>query len=316
MLAEAGQYVRRERSYNGVQYEIAPVTVDTDGYESFSSSLFQVYEFSVKYVAQAVKNLDEVLAGEGDTTGDDAATGDSGASSTNFTSIMHNVINQMLLAMKANAIIDQIIAADRRGEKPVIALANTMESILSDVAEDMGIRPGNAITADFRDVLIRYLHRSRIVTEKRGDETVKRTLTDDELGPAGVAAFEAAERFIRAAERLGDLPISPIDYIKAKLEEAGISVGEITGRGLGIDYRGAQPKLYARDPRETTTAGKNATVTAFNTGAIKAIVLNQSGSTGLSLHASEKFKDKSQRHMFIVQAQGNIDTHMQVVLPK
>ena len=33
----------------------------------------------------------------------------------------------------------------------------------------------------------------------------------------------------------------------------------------------------------------------------------------LSLHASSKFKDQHQRHMIIMQAEANIDTHMQML---
>ena len=43
------------------------------------------------------------------------------------------------------------------------------------------------------------------------------------------------------------------------------------------------------------------------------LILNQAGSTGLSLHASSKFKDQRKRHMIIVQAEKNIDTHMQML---
>ena len=41
--------------------------------------------------------------------------------------------------------------------------------------------------------------------------------------------------------------------------------------------------------------------------------MNQAGSTGLSLHASEKVEDKRKRHMIIVQPEKNIDTHMQML---
>jgi hypothetical protein len=326
MLAEAGQYVRRERSYNGVQYAVAPVAVDRNTYEAFSSSINKIFEFSRKYVKDAADQLDESLAESGDTTSDDNATGESGASSTSFTSIMHNVIGQMLLATKANYAVDQMVAAHQRGEKPVIALANTMGAILDDVVKDLGIRPGAIITADFRDVLQRYLYRSREIIEDIAGEKKRRPLTDEELGPAGVAAFAEAESFIRDAEGLGKLPLSPIDFIISSLKKAGIPVGEITGRRLGIDYTGERPVLYERNKADIDSAGKIATVEKFNDGRLGAIILNQSGSTGLSLHANEKFKDRKQRHMFIVQANPNIDTHMQmlgrihrtgqVVLPK
>ena len=54
-------------------------------------------------------------------------------------------------------------------------------------------------------------------------------------------------------------------------------------------------------------------VKAFNSGAADVIILNQAGSTGLSLHASNKVKDQRKRHMIIVQPEKNIDTHMQML---
>ncbi|PIG93606.1 hypothetical protein [Gloeocapsopsis sp. IPPAS B-1203] len=63
-------------------------------------------------------------------------------------------------------------------------------------------------------------------------------LTDAELGEAGVAAFNQAEAAIASDSALSaiatadwsQLPISPIDYIKQKIEAAGHSIGEITAR--------------------------------------------------------------------------------------
>jgi hypothetical protein len=44
------------------------------------------------------------------------------------------------------------------------------------------------------------------------------------------------------------------------------------------------------------------------------MILNQAGSTGLSACTlREKYKDQRQRHMMIAQAEGNIDTHMQML---
>jgi hypothetical protein len=43
------------------------------------------------------------------------------------------------------------------------------------------------------------------------------------------------------------------------------------------------------------------------------IILNQAGSTGLSLHASKTFPDTRKRNMIIIQPEKNIDTHMQML---
>jgi hypothetical protein len=43
------------------------------------------------------------------------------------------------------------------------------------------------------------------------------------------------------------------------------------------------------------------------------MILNQAGSTGLSLHASERVSDRRPRHMIVAQPERNIDTHMQLL---
>jgi hypothetical protein len=80
-----------------------------------------------------------------------------------------------------------------------------------------------------------------------------------------------------------------------------------------IDYSGEEPLLRHRPGSEMSIRGRRETISKFNGGSLDAIILNQAGATGLSLHASEKYKDQRQRHMMIAQAEGNIDTHMQML---
>lgn len=316
MLARAGQYVRRERSFAGVEYLPSVVSVDEELYDSFSSALAQIQEFS-KLVAEVTAGIDEGLKGTGTKVGHDNATGKPGADSMNFTSIMHNLINQMLLSINAMPSAQAAIEAIRRGEKPLIALANTNESFLADYVKEIGANVGDDIDLDMSAMLKRYLERSRWISVREpfmeeGDEAEKIRLSDEEIGPEGVELFNSITTFLEETDFSG-LPASPVDYIKGQLTKAGITVGEITGRGLVIDYTGNRPTLATRPGAERTTAGKNKTMAGFNSGEIQALILNQSGSTGFSMHASSKFKDQSKRVMIIAQPEGNIDVHMQML---
>jgi predicted RNA methylase len=321
MLAEDGQYIRRERSFAGIEYNTPLVGVDRENYNTISSGLSAIQDFSAA-VKAAMENVNADLMGEGGTTGYDGATGDSGAQSTNFTSIMHNVINQMLLAMKVEPAAQAAIEAIKRGEKPVLTVANTMESFLKDYADTIGVKVGDEMPADFSDVLHKYLERTRMITikkpfMKKGEKAERRRLTDEELGPAGVASYERAKEII-GSMNLSEMPVSPIDHLIWRLKKEGYSVGEITGRGLILDYSGkGDPVLRKRPGKDLTTAGKNETLRKFNTkpvnGGHHALIINQSGSTGLSAHASRDFNDQSVRHMMIVQPEGNVDTHMQLL---
>lgn len=316
MLAKAGQYIRREKSFDGIAYNTPSVKVDRDTYDRFSGILAAVQRFSEDHVKPATKNISKELKAEGKSLGHDNATGVAGAASTNFSAIMHNLVEQMLLSIKAEPAAARAIDRIKAGEKPVITVANTMESFLKDYAEMEGLKVGDPVSLDFSGLLSRYLERTRTITMKKPwskDPAVKHYMTDDELGPRGVAAYRAAQKMIRDAD-LSSLPVSPIDMIRARIEQAGYKVSEITGRGLTLDYApDGNAVLGQRSDADRSTAGKRKAIAGFNGGSIDAIIINQSGATGLSLHASEKFKDKRKRAMIIAQAERNIDTHMQML---
>ncbi|MFL5605424.1 MAG: LPD38 domain-containing protein [Gemmatimonadaceae bacterium] len=313
MLSKAGQYIRRERSFDGVTYDTPIVPVDKAQYEDVCSSLSLINDFS-DFIPDAVERLRERLIREGQTalSRDEALN----LSSITFASVMHNVVNQLLLSMKVGQAARMAIEAARRGEKPVLTVANTMETFLKDFVADTGGATGDVFDANFSAALTKYLKRVRTILIKDAEnpraKPTRYYLTNEDLGPLGVAAFRTAERYINGLD-LSELAISPIDHMKNELAKAGLRVGEITGRNLTVDYSGDEPVLASRGSKETSIRGRRATITAFNNGELDVMVLNQAGATGLSLHAGEKFKDQRQRHMMIVQAEANIDTHMQML---
>lgn len=316
MLAKAGQMVRRERSFEGIPYDVVKVPADRGTYDGFSASLAAILAFS-RHVNRAAKEMDAEMREDATRAGTDSAVGEGGATSTNFTSIMHNLIGQMLLSIKAEETAQRAIAHAKAGRKVVIALSNTNESFLADYAEQTGLQVGEAIDIDFGSMLNRYLDRSRVITIKKpfmraGEQAEKKVISLEEMDPAMRAAYRRAAEIIKGID-FGGMPVSPIDHIKARIAAAGLNVGEITGRNLTVDYSGTTARLAARSTKERSTSGKVAARDAFNGGDMDVIILNQSGSTGISLHASERFKDKRQRVMLIAQAAGDINTHMQML---
>ncbi len=310
MLADDGQYIRRERTFAGVTYETRPMTVDRQTAENMAQSMRMILAFSRGKEA-AVKAMQKEFDREG------AMVGVSGGEKTsvqgaNFGAIMHNLIDQMLLSLKAKESVDFAIERLKAGEKVVLTVANTMGSFLSDYAEEFGIRPGEPVTLSFADLYQRYLEKQRVVKIKRpgGPKSgVPYRLTDSDLGSGLVAQYNDVARFIQEAG-FGSAPISPIDYMHQRLREAGYKTDEITGRSVTVSYAGKAPVLASRNAniKQRLTA-----IRGFNSGAIDVIILNQSGATGLSLHASAKVKDQRKRRMIIVQAEKNIDTHMQML---
>ncbi|WP_008310066.1 strawberry notch C-terminal domain-containing protein [Leptolyngbya sp. PCC 6406] len=188
-----------------------------------------------------------------------------------------------------------------------------MGSFIDNYAKDNDLNPGDEVEANFSDILTRYLERSRDVVETDYDGTqTRRRLTDEELGPQAVEAFDRAKELIQETNL--SFPVSPIDTIKQKVEAAGYTFGEITGRTARLDYSGnGNPTYERRSSYETSKAAKVEMTDSFNSGRTDVLLLNRSGSTGISLHASEKFTDQRQRHMIVGQAERNVNDFMQTL---
>ncbi|MEL7358223.1 MAG: strawberry notch C-terminal domain-containing protein [Cyanobacteria bacterium J06560_6] len=312
-LVSAGHMLRRERSYEGISFEAQTVPVDREVADQFSTAMRAIRDFD-RTKQDAVRTLREDIKAQAKALGVDATVGEIGVKSTNFTSLMHNCISQGLLAQKAEATVQTALESLQRGEKPVIAVANTMGSFIKAYADLNDLSHGEAVSLSFSDLLERYLERSRDVLIKDHQGNISRYhLSDEELGHAGVTAYEDALECIQAGD-FYSIPISPIDYIEQQLERAGYRVAEVTGRKVGLTYSADGSAAYKIRPAQATTArGKIDAVAQFNAGNADVILLNCSGSTGISLHASERFADQRPRHMIVAQAERDINVFMQML---
>lgn len=323
MLTKAGQYVRRERSFEGIRYEVEPVAIVPDAYNKFSRSVRDTFNFDVELKkSEFWKDLIKGLKPSGSGVGADNAVGEGSASSTNFTSIMHNLVAQMLLSIKADSVAELAITAIKNGEKPVITVSGTMGAFIENTAETLDLAPGDKLDISFKDVAKRYLRRVMRITVKEPQLDGPDKVTYYQVEPDDLP-FDLRQQYDDALESITamvaeDMPLSPIDWIKFRIKEAGYNVGEITGRKHIMDYTGKAEATYqTRSDKEVGTAGRVSSINRFNNESkdkeLHALVLNRAGSTGLSLHASSKFKNQKPRLMIIAQAEGNIDEHMQLL---
>lgn len=313
MLSDSGQYMRRERSFEGVEYGIDGVPVNDDTYSHLTSSVRSIFQFDRDVSDFRDAFMEEILDSIGSVKSKDSGVGEATAYSTNFASMMHNIINQMLLSVTSDQVADKAIQAVKNGEKPIIALSNTMESFVSDYADDAGVKIGGGIDITFGTLLKRYLDRTLRITVKTADDNKEHHQIPLKTLPSHLRKKYAE---IEAAIEQGTytmLPVSPIDWVRNRLSKAGISVAEVTGRSLMINYSGNKPTLAKRPKSEMGPTGKRASIAAFNRGSLDALILNRSGSTGVSMHASSKFKDQRRRRMIIQQADPNVDTHLQML---
>ena len=129
------------------------------------------------------------------------------------------------------------------------------------------------------------------------------------LGSEAVAAYKEVEALIEATD-LSGMPISPIDHIRSRIEEAGYSFGELTGRDSYVEYD-AQGQAYYQRRTSKGNAHKIKVVDGFNNGKIDVLLGNETASTGISAHASEKFADQRRRELIVGQAQKDVNKTMQ-----
>ncbi len=326
MWAESGGCIRCEKSYEGVEFGVSKVPVSLQTAENNSKILNLIWQFD-RAKETAVKEIRAQYADAGEAARNgNPAIGEAGASSTIFTSVLHNLTAVTSLGLKAEETANAAIADIEQGRKPILMLFNTMESTIKEFVDSHNeladvhnaefpdspikrIEVGDNITIDAGQLFTRYLEKSRTIkitepylNELTGkNETRSHRLTDGELGEAGVATFNRAEAAIAEAD-WSQLPISPIDYIKQKIEDAGHSVGEITGRSHLLKYESANDLaagVVTYSTRRSGTAQKKGVMDDFQNGRLDAIITNST--TGYSLHAARTAADQRQRVMYLVQ---------------
>jgi len=236
--------------------------------------------------------------------------------STTFASKFHNCLDQFSLAQKAAYTADRALAALRQGEKPIIILSNTMGSALDRAIQEQGVKAGEQVDFTWRNMMRDSLESCLTIQVKEvGGRTHTERIKAEDLSPGARALYEAAASAIEEFEP--ELPASPIDWIIAEMERQGqaalgrpVKVGEITGRTLRLDYSGAAPVVTKRSAAELN---RNAVVNGFNSGKLDALIYNNAGSEGMSVHASRDFKDQRPRVALVAQPSLNVDEVIQAL---
>ncbi len=301
-LAADGQMKRSERDFTGVTfdpvvYEPKNISAIRNQYDRVAEALRAMIDHS-NMVNTIIE--DKLAYGKANTQEDQATQANSFASNT------HNFISSLLLALKLDTVAERAANAVKNGEKPVIALMETKGSFLGDYIKDNGLKVGDKADVKFSDILIAAVNRMYKATEK--EPSGKRI--DHEFSPDDLGLTMLHNALISKIRNLDiDLPASPIDYLRHKLEEKGVKTGEITGRESVLDYSGKFPVIGKRSKQDKDSKTQ---IRLFNSGDIDAIILNSAGSTGISLHADKRFKDRKPRKMFMIQPSLDIAVVMQM----
>lgn len=307
-LTQCGQMIRRERDMTGVTIDWKAiddperVQEQREQYDSIIGLFNDIINFQKKYVSSYVDERNDELAAIQSTMGIKKGTAALGIKNQPFASKAFNTVQQVLLSLKAKSAAERVIDYLKQGMKPVIALNNTNESQTGNLAlgEEMDAPDLGTSLKKGLEGTLRYTQKDA----KDNSESGYIKLSD--LGDEAVEAYHELEKKIEQTST--GLSLSPIDVIKNELQKAGYKVGELTGRQTEFVYNdnGTVTKVKRADTDKKKLARD------FNDGKIDALILNKSAATGISLHASSKYKDQKKRVMIVAQQQLDVNDEVQM----
>lgn len=342
MLAEDGRLVRREHDLSNIEFKLS---VDTDRLErneiwanGFATVLAALSQLSGE-ISDKVNEMNKALNSAVQKAGNrnKGAKGPVvGVHYTNFSSKFYNLTRAFMLSVNADFAADCAIKALREGRKPVITVENTMESVLRElvhgveldrgdaapevspapqgdllagVGESTAAKPSDAIglgrSVSFRDILLAYTDAmfGAIEQKRQGN----RVISSKRLNLLTPELQKVADEVRLVIAAMPEVPLSPLDLVRQRVEAAGFSIDEISGRRLRLERTADGTDRVVR----MSARKKQALKSAFNGGQLDALILSKSGSTGISLHASRTFADQSQRELIELQPAADIAQRLQ-----
>lgn len=342
-MSRFGQFIRRERETKGMKVDY--YTLDNniasleEGFQDLKAEHWAIYK-NITEIYDRIRNFQEVyflpylqrkaqiLASQGK-RGQKPPTV---ASASLFSSLFH-LTNNILLSIKALPVAERAIKHIKEGRKVVIALADTNESVLknrkdagrdnSNESEDamtaIEVSEGQTINGDytftfdniFRNLFYYQVRKGRKVIDKVDIEI-------EELGADAVDEYKAILDLFRTTT--SGLCFSPIDVIKERIERENYSIAECTGRSLCLQFKNGDYRRSTIQKVEKYSSQQGRHVSLcykkFNDNEVDVLIINQSGSTGKSAHATNKGtklkpEEVKQRVMLIAQAELDVNTEVQ-----
>ncbi|HEX9512702.1 MAG TPA: strawberry notch C-terminal domain-containing protein, partial [Puia sp.] len=211
------------------------------------------------------------------------------------------------------AVAEKALQRLQEGKKPLIAFASTMGSFIETMENEQGmpVSEGDTINADFSEVLKRGLEGVLRYTEKDvNGQPIHQKFSISDFTADAQAEYSRIQEKINTVST--GITISPIDVIIKRIQQAGYSVAEVTGRKYELQLNGKGSKGLVMSRKRINT---NDAFRRFNNNEVDVLMINQSGSTGASAHAVPTAKvpkeQVKQRVMIVLQAELDISTEVQ-----
>jgi len=344
-MARFGQFIRRERITEGMNVNYYTLDASDEdamraGYPDLKEQHWQVYQnitniysrirrFQEKYFQPYLADIAETLAAQGSRQSKPPTV----ASASLMSSLFH-LTNNILLSLKALPVAERTLQLLKEGKKVVIALADTNESVLKnrneagkkgnvDEGDDSGVsvevREGQTINADYTKVFDTIFKNLFYYNIRQGRKVIDKVyISVDELGEEAVEEYKSILELF--SKTTSGLCFSPIDVIRERIEREGYQIGECTGRKTRIKFTNGNyynatvtniDKFSSNQEKHKALCFRK-----FNNNEIDVMIINQSGSTGKSAHATNKNTklrpdEVKQRVMIIAQAELDVNTEVQ-----
>lgn len=318
-LSESGQLIRRQRSNKGVLVDYITLNAPKlakkhrKQVDAIISIMVDIVEFEKQYVDNYLDHVHRETKAAAEQM--KKKPKGLGIKQSPYTSRVFNTIDQMLFALKAKEVADFALKLLYQNKKVVIAFKSTMGTFLNE----LGLAKGDTLTKkqmSFTNTLIKGLDSilSYNYISITGQKS-KVMIPVATLGEDAAAAYYAIKE--RIENEVSELSISPIDVLIHHIEKAekpkhiggGVhpyfKVGEVTGRKQRIVFEDDLGIVYPYK------ANAEESFREFNSGSLDVLLINQSGSTGFSAHASTDFKDQRTRAMIITQFELDINVEVQ-----
>lgn len=300
-LVRNGQLIRREKLIEGEPPLYLNESLDSQSGMNQIAKLNRVAPVFIEikeFAAKVKKAFKDVMNEVG---GDEEMAYTFGG---NVNRLTFNLFNFFLLGLKVNQTISEAISNLKNGKKTVITVASTMESALNNFRKDYlstesipdQYKVGDLVKNDFSLYmlyLIRYcmtINKLETVVDDNGQielVPIKIDIMTSQDVIASNVYNEIKESYFKLIHEISQLDfgisISPIDSIKNGIANAGYKIDEITGRQRQIIFKDGDQSVGVISSRKIPKVED--VVSKFNNNETDCLIINQSGATGISLHA-------------------------------
>lgn len=209
---------------------------------------------------------------------------------------INRLSRNLLLLFKVDTLVQSVKNSISRNHKAVIVIDSTFASIINKVITNQTIEKDieESIEDEIDNLEIETATENYELNFKQVlyyiiEEVIGKTIKEYE--PVISTHHKQEYEHLRMkAEMFSPLNISPIDMITHQLKEIGIETNEISGRTFKINSAGKIEKVIKQP--------KSKLVAEFNSGEKNVIIITRAGASGISLHASDTFKDQRVRDLY------------------